>query len=155
MRAKATNQTMTLFKKQISFIQSIENDLYSSIRRAVENYDFIIKDYVVNKQLFQKGVDGKGKRLKGYKRTTIRVKLSKGQPVDRTTLLDKGKFHASITVDAYSDRFEISSDVSYDKYIVRKYGKDVLLPSNENMSEFFRVYLLPTIKKKINDKLTR
>jgi len=96
--------------------------LFVLLRETIDNKSFIIKDYIVRKQLYDKGVDGKEKRLKGYTRTTIRYKISKGQPADRTTLKDKGDFHVSITIDAYPDRFEISSSVSHSKYLIAKYG---------------------------------
>lgn len=144
-----------IFAKQIKFVNELEENIFPTFRDVLKQFDFVVKDYVVNKQLFQKGIDGNKERLPGYSRTTIRLKISKGQPVDRTTLHDSEKFVASIEIDAFSDRFEVSSNVSYDKYIIKRYTKDVLKPTKENMEDFFRVYFLPNLKNYVNNKFTR
>lgn len=140
-----------IFAKQINFVNELEENIFPTFRDVLKQFDFVVKDYVVNKQLFQKGIDGNKERLPGYSRTTIRLKISKGQPVDRTTLHDSEKFVASIEIDAFSDRFEVSSNVSYDKYIIKRYTKDVLKPTKENMEDFFRVYFLPNLKNYVNN----
>lgn len=146
---------MGLFDAQISFLRSIKEELIEeSFREVIGEYGFVIKDYIVNKQLFQKGIDGNEKRLEGYKRTTIRLKISKGQPVDRTTLHDEEEFVRSIVVQETQDGFEISSDVPHDKFIVKKYGLNVLAPSRKNMKEFMEVYFLPKLKQNVNNKIT-
>ena len=129
-----------LFAKQIQFIESLQVEFDQVIQQTIQQFDYVLIDYVVNKQLFQKGIDGKGERLPGYSRTTIRMKISKGQPADRTTLHDKQKFVASIQVDAYSDRYEIKATIGYTKYLMRRYGRDILRPTDENMNEFLRNY---------------
>jgi hypothetical protein len=137
---------MGIFDEQIAFVDQFEIGLRSVLQDTIRQFDFVVKDYVVNKQLFQKGIDGDGERLPGYKRTTIRIKQRKGQPVDRTTLHDTEKFVESITIDAFDDRFEIESSVSYDKYIVKRYGRNVLKVSDENFGEFLNIYFLPNLK---------
>lgn len=137
-----------LFKKQIQFIESFEQKMFNHLRETIEKNRFVIKDYVIKKQLYDKGIDGNEKRLKGYTRTTIRYKISKGQPSDRTTLKDKGDFHASITIEAYNNRFEVSSNVSHSKYLIGIYGKDIMIPSSNNMNDFLRRYFIPSLKQK-------
>lgn len=144
-----------MFEKQIAFLEQIERDAYTELKKSIESNGIVIKNYVTEKQLFQKGVDGKGKRLKGYTRTTIRYKISKGQPADRTTTRDEGDFHASVQIDAFNDRFEVTSNVTHAKYLIKRYGQDILRPSFENMEEFFRTYFVPNLKKKINDKFAK
>ena len=144
-----------IFAKQKSFVNELEENIFPTFRDVLNQFNFVVKDYVVNKQLFQKGIDGNKERLPGYSRTTIRLKISKGQPVDRTTLHDSEKFVASIEIDAFSDRFEVSSNVSYDKYIIKRYTKDVLKPTKENMEDFFRVYFLPNLKNYVNNQFAR
>jgi hypothetical protein len=155
VQTKIHIRLMGLFNQQIRFIQSLEREFFVVLERIIEANNLVIKDYIVDKQLFQKGIDGNKKRLKGYKRTTIRYKLSKGQPVDRTTLKDSGTFHASITIKAYKDRFEISSDVNHAKYLVARDGKDIMRPTDENMNEFMRKYFIPQLKQKHNGKFAK
>ncbi len=146
---------MSIFQKQINFIDDFEKSINESLKKTIESFGFVLKDFIVNKQLFQKGIDGNGKKLQGYKRTTIRIKIGKGQPVDRTTLHDEEKFVTSIDIDAFSDRFEISSDVSYDKFIIKRYGEGIFKPSNENMVKFMVTYFLPNLKQTLDGKFTR
>ena len=146
---------MNLFTKQIKFIEDVQKEFNDVIKRTIQSYDYVLKDYVVNKQLFRKGIDGDGKRLPGYSRTTIRLKIAKGQPADRTTLHDTQKFAISITIDAFSDRFEIGSDVSYSKYLIRRYGKAILKPTDENLREFLQNYFVPNLKTYVNNKKVR
>lgn len=146
---------MGLFNRQIKLIEEFEKGIFHVFENTVSSYNYVLKDYVTNKQLFQRGIDGSGKRLEGYARTTIRMKISKGQPVDRTTTVDEGKFHASIFVDAFSDRFEITSNVPHDKFVIKRYGKDVLKITENNMREFMKVYFLPNLKRYGIAKITR
>lgn len=144
-----------MFSAQLKFIDTIEESVFEVLKETITQFDFVVKDYVTNKQLFQRGIDGDGEKLAGYARTTIRLKLSKGQPVDRTTTVDEGEFHASIQIDAYSDRFEVSSDVTYDKYIIKRYGRNILKLTDENMMEFLITYFLPNLKKDVINKITK
>lgn len=146
---------MGLFSRQIAFVDSLEKQIYSVLRDSISINGLEIKDYVIEKQLYDKGIDGNEKRLKGYTRQTIRYKISKGQPADRTTLKDEGIFHASIVIDAYDDRFIISSDVTYAKYLVKRYGENIMKPSIKNMRIFFDKHFLPDLKKYINGQFTR
>lgn len=146
---------MGLFDRQIKFIDELEQTFMAELEKTIRSFDFVLKDFIVNKQLFQQGIDGDGDKLPGYKRTTIRYKLRKGQPVDRTTLHDEENFVASIHIDAKSDHFEVTSDVTYDKYIIKKYGRDVLKVTNENMREFMENYFLPNLKQKINVRFAK
>lgn len=146
---------MEVFERQIKFIDDLEKGMFQTFQRTIESFDYVLKDFIVNKQLFQRGIDGEGKKLAGYARTTIRMKLRKGQPVDRTTLRDKEEFHASITIDAFSDRFEVTSNVTYDKWIVKRYGVNVLKITDNYMNEFLRNYFIPNLRTYVNSKLAK
>ena len=145
---------MGIFSKQIEFLRKTKDELlFSSLQEVFGQFDFVVKDFIVNKQLFREGIDGKGTKLEAYKRSTIRIKLTKQQPVNRTTLHDSERFVDSIVIDSFTDRFEVKSDVIYDKYIIEKYGIDVLRPTSENLEEFLINFYLPAIKEKIQQEL--
>lgn len=146
---------MGIFDRQKRFVDEFEQSLKTEFESTINMFGFVLEDYITNKQLFRKGIDGDGKKLEGYKRTTIRLKLRKGQPIDRTTLLDENEFHPSIQIDAFSDRFEISSDVNHAKYIIKRYGRNVLKVTRENMEEFMKNYYLPNLKKTKNDRFAK
>ena len=146
---------MNVFQNQIDFVSQMEDQLFLSLQRAIESFGFVIKDFIVNKQLFQKGIDGNSKRLAGYSRITIKIKRSKGQPTDRTTLHDSERFVGSIEIKAFSDRFVVSSNVPYVGKLVKQYGKDIFKLTDENLAEFLTKFYLPILKQYVDDKFTR
>lgn len=141
---------MDITGPQIRFFESLPNLITEAFGEAIQQFGFVIKDFIVNKQLFQKGEDGNKQSLGGYKRVTIRYKISKGQPADRVTLHDEEDFVASIQVDAVSQGLEITSNVPYDKFLVRKYGKAILKPNQDNLKDFFRVYVMPKLRDNVS-----
>lgn len=58
-----------------------------------------------------------------YSASTRRHKKSKGQPYDRVTTRDTGKYHAGLDVKVKGDDLEIGSDVPYEQYLDKRYGK--------------------------------
>lgn len=153
---------MTLFTRQIAFIDKLEDIIYDELKNVIQQFGFVLEENIAEDQLFKKGQDGDGEPLKdqktgrlGYTRTTIRIKISKGQPVDRITLRDERKFHPSITIDAFDDRFEVSSNVTHAKFLISRYGENILKPSRENMTNFMTNYFIPNIKKRIDDEITK
>ena len=147
---------MSIFSDQIQTISNIqERIVFESFKQSISQHGLVLKDFIVSDQLYKEGIDGEGKKLLGYTRTTIRIKISKGQPVDRTTLHDQEDFVNSIIVDDKEDEFEISSDVSHDKYIIKKYGKNVLAPTQENMKKFMELYFIPKFKENVNNEITK
>lgn len=151
-----------IFRKQKQFLDTLETTLLMELEQSINSFGFVLKDYVINKQLFREGIDGDGEKLvnsrtksSGYARTTIRLKIRKGDPVDRITLRDEGDFYRSINIDAFADRFEITSDVDHDEYIVKRYGRNVLKVTNENFREFMNNYFVPNLKKQIDGKFAK
>ena len=144
-----------IFSKQIEFIDSIESLIFEEFQQTLRNSGFELEEAIREDQLFNKGEDGNNKKLLGYARTTIRIKIAKGQPVDRTTLRDENNFHPSIQIDAFPDRFEVSSNVTYAKFLIGRYGPAILKPNRENMLSFVEKNLIPNLKRSIDDKLAK
>jgi len=144
-----------MFDKQIQFCDRLPDLFNNAIRDAFQENGFVIKEYITQKQLYDLGEDGNKVRLKGYTRHTIRLKIAKGQPADRTTLKDRGYFYANITVDANNEGFIIHSNVKYDVYLRKKYGKAIYIPSTSNMTEFVNKYVIPSIIEKLSPFLSK
>lgn len=146
---------MQPFKNLIGFVRDIEDRLiFETAEQVFNQFGFVIKDFIVNKQLFREGIDGTGERITpGYARTTIRIKISKGQPADRVTLRDTGRFVDSITINATSNSLVITSDVIYDKYIFKKYGRDVIRPTAENLIDFIEKFYIPSLRRRVQNQL--
>ena len=79
--------------------------------------DVKIKDeivyYITEIQLFEKGVDGLGKKLKQYTPFTISEKKKKGQKFSNTTLEDTGQFYSSFRVDVNDGQGGIVDDQTF------------------------------------------
>ena len=146
---------MELFSRQIKFLNQVETDLFPVLQDTINANNAVIEDYVTDDQLFDRGVDGKNKKLRGYARTTIRIKSKKGQPTDRTTLRDTKKFHNSIVATGNVSSLEMSSNVPYDIYLTKatNYGENILKPSVQNMTLFFEEYYIPDLKKQVTEQI--
>lgn len=147
----AGNISNMIFQRIFDFLDSFPDFLNREIRKAIEAHGLELKEYIIQKQLYDKGEDGNRAQLQGYTRTTIRIKIAKGQPADRTTLKDEGLFYASIDVKAFSNAFAITSDVKYDVNLVKRYGRDILKPNEEHFRQFLDDFLIPNLKKYVNN----
>lgn len=78
----------------------------------------LIIDYNTERQLYDKGIDSEGKRLRSaitgledYTLYTLAVKESKGQKTDNITLKDTGEFYESWTVTLSGGDIVINADL--------------------------------------------
>ena len=143
-----------MFDEAFDFLDSVENTTYEVFRRGVNENSFILEDGISEEQLFEKGIDGVGRKLPGYSPLTISIKRSKGQPIDRTTLRDTGDFHRSITIKASGDFIVVESDDPKAGDLIRRYGIDILKPTTENIKDFYNDYIEEELRKEFNDKIT-
>lgn len=146
---------MGVFDDEIKIIQDIEDGIHEVIKNTVQKYGYVIVEYNTEKQLDEKGEDAKGKKLGKYTKAYARIRIKKGRQANHVDTHFTGKFHASITVEAREDEFIIRSNVEYDKYLVKRYGKDILGVQEQYLEEFVERYLLPALKTYIDDKLTK
>ncbi len=111
-------------------VDKILNKVWRNPR--VENF---IVDLITQKQLFEKGEDGKGVSLGEYSPFTIQIKVEKGQRVDHITLLDKGEFYESVRVFALSKGFRVEADGDKGEgdNLFDDFGQDITLVSEENL----------------------
>lgn len=102
----------------------------------------LIVELNTREQLYNKGVDSTGSNLEDiggfYSFQTVIIKKEKGQPTDRVTLRDTGKFYDSwrVFLDSNHD-FEISNDPIKDGVnILDRWGKNVLGLTDESQAKF-------------------
>lgn len=87
----------------------------------------------VDDQLFQ-GKDANGDEVgPPYTAFTVRLKRKKGQPFDRVTTRDTGDFHKSFFLKFGPSHFEIDATDSKKGQLIRKYGKDIIGLTDENI----------------------
>ena len=142
------------FQKKISQLTKIKKNLNRFIGESALRHSNIIEDSITEEQLFEKGIDGLGKRLAPYSPVTVQLKKLKGQPFDRTTLRDTGEFHSSIKVKLVRDGIKIESDpIKEDTNLLEVYGEEILFLTEENLTEFRNVLLKDDLIKEIRAAL--
>lgn len=102
-------------------------------------------------QLFELGEDSTGRRLwsfspsQPYSPYTMQIKQAKGQPTDRLTLKDTGRFYESFKVVVGSDEFIIDANgQKSDTNLFDEYGDDILGLNKFSMDEFLEKLLTTT-----------
>lgn len=150
-----------VFERAIQKIKELEASIYPTIKETFETYGNVIREIQTEEQLYKgKKADGSLIRdvynpLRIYSPFTIRIKLKKGQPVDRVTWKDTGKLYKELSVKAYNDFVEIKTSVPYAEKLFEKYGDNVLGIQQELLKDFTNNYILPNLKRSFNDKITK
>ena len=92
-------------------------------------------------QLYNQGIDSKGRSLGDYSPYTVMIKQSDGQRYDHITLNDTGAFYRSFTVVVDRDGLTIDADDSsrYDVPLLVVYGEDVLGLTSQNMQKLIDI----------------
>lgn len=116
--------------------------------KIIKKNDHIVIDLNVEDQLFERGIDAKGRKLKPpYTPFTKRIKKEKGQPTDRVTLRDAGEFHDDFFVDATSFPVQIMSQDWKEKKLTQKYGIDIFGLNSANRKELSINYIKEDLKE--------
>lgn len=123
--------------------------LPSQTEKVVDSNAQIILDLNREDQLYAKGIDATGDRLKEYAFFTIQIKQLLRQPFDRTTLFYSGKFYEGFRYkfDKNSYTLTIFSVDQKTPLLIAKYGSDIFGLTNAN-----RLYLDEKIIKPNIDK---
>ena len=137
----------TPFSAQIKAIQDFRARQDEIILEQVRLFEAEIIDYVTEEQLFE------GKRSDGtdiepeYTPFTTKIKLGKGQPVDRVTLKDTGRFYDSIRIEYFNKFFSIVADDSKIAGLERKYGTTILGLSAQGVQDLIDMIRGPFIEE--------
>ena len=105
--------------------------------------------YITERQLFDRGIDGQGKRLEPYSPFTIAIKKQKGEVYNRTTLLDTGDFYEGFTLIAQNDEMIFYSSDYKTPELVSKYGKDIFTLTVEHNTEINDKIILPRLIERL------
>lgn len=111
---------------------------------------FII-DANAEEQLFEQGINRLGVDIMDYRPytpLTIAIKKEKGQPTNRVTLRDEGDFHSSFYLEAGDTQFEIKAADFKTEDLIKKYGRQILGLTNENIAELIWQYVYPDLLNK-------
>lgn len=117
----------------------------------VKNSDYITD--AIQMQL-EAGLDGFLDRIEPpYAPRTIKRKIKKGQPTDRVTLKDTGKFYSSLRLESDEIGFRVVSNDEKVKYLVDRYGQAILRLSNYELKNLLRDYIRPALVERMKTYL--
>lgn len=110
-------------------------------------------------QLFEQGVNRLGVSIMDYapySPVTIAIKEAKGQPTNRVTLRDEGDFESSFFLEVGDKQFEIKASDFKTEDLIKKYGRQILGLTDENIAILIWQYIYPDLmdeaKKQIYGK---
>lgn len=112
-----------------------------------------ILDLVRINQLFLRGIDGDGVDLNsltesgfGYSQTTIANKRRKGQPTNRVTLFDAGRFYASFRLILTQSNFHIEANAQKgDSNLFDDFGTAIVDLTDESIDRIVEM-LIPLMQ---------
>ena len=132
--------------RKIKELEKLKQEVPKQAKRIVMESKKRILDLIREEQLFDKGIDGTGKKLKPYKPFTVAVKRIEGLPTDRTTLFNKGKFYDGFDL-LYTDQNAIGvfSRDSKTPDLIEKYGKDIFTFTVDNNKVINEEIVLPQL----------
>lgn len=123
-----------------------------------ENEAYIV-DMNAEEQLFEQGINRLGVEISDYapySPVTIEIKEAKGQPTNRVTLRDEGDFESSFFLEVGTKQFEIKASDWKTEELIKKYGRQILGLTDENIAILIRQYIYPDLmneaKKQIYGK---
>lgn len=126
------------------------------MKSIIEDNDAYIIDMNTEEQLYEKGINNLGVSIMDYQpytEFTVEIKQSKGQPTDRVTLKDEGDFYSSFYLQIDDKQFEIKANDIKTADLIKKYGRQILGLTNENIATLIREYILPDLLQKTREVL--
>lgn len=116
---------------------------------------FII-DANAEEQLYEQGINNLGIDIMDYRPyspLTIAIKEEKGQPTNRVTLRDEGDFESSFYLEVGDRQFEIKASDFKTEGLIKKYGRQILGLTDENISKLIWDYIYPDLIEKAKSLL--
>lgn len=139
---------MKLISDMIERVVTFRDSINITIREAITANEAFIIDLNVEDQLYEKGINRNAVEISDYapyKNLTLQIKASKGQPTNRVTLRDTGDFHSSFYLQIGDDSFEIKASDEKTEALIKKYGRQILGLTDENLNEVIHTYIYPAI----------
>lgn len=142
-------------------VADFNEDLTSG--RLIQNIIWENEAYIVDmnaeEQLFEQGINRLGVEISDYapySPVTIEIKEAKGQPTNRVTLRDEGDFESSFFLEVGTKQFEIKASDWKTEELIKKYGRQILGLTDENIAILIWQYIYPDLmneaKKQIYGK---
>lgn len=120
-----------------------------------ENETWII-ELNSEQQLYAEGINALGVDIMDYapySPYTIAIKEEKGQPTNRVTLRDEGDFEESFFLEVGTTQFEIRAADWKTQELIKKYGRNILGLTVENIGALIWEYIYPDLLKQAKEEI--
>lgn len=125
------------------------------IQNIIWDNEAYIVDLNAEEQLYEQGINRLGVEIADYapySPVTIAIKEAKGQPTNRVTLRNEGDFESSFFLEVGGKQFEIKASDFKTEDLIRKYGRQILGLTDENIAILIWQYIYPDL---INEAKTQ
>lgn len=138
----------------IKRLEVFKREIYAEVREIVKDEKKQLLTHIANEQMYSRGEDADSAKITpAYAPSTIRYKKRKGQPTDRVTLRDTGRFHKTLKLKAKPKEAEIFSQVKYARFLLKKYGGKVLGVQRPKIDSFSQKTVMPQLTENLRKRL--
>ena len=126
------------------------------IQNIIWDNEAYIVDLNAEEQLFEQGINRLGVEISDYapySPVTIAIKEAKGQPTNRVTLRDEGDFESSFFLEVSDKQFEIKASDFKTEDLIKKYGRQILGLTDENIAILIWQYIYPDLMDKAKKQI--
>lgn len=139
-------------------VAQAENNINSGkwVQQIIYDNEAYIVDLNAEEQLYEQGINNLGVSISDYapySPVTIEIKKAKGQPTNRVTLRDEGDFESSFFLEVGQNQFEIKASDWKTEELVKKYGRQILGLTNENIEKLIWDFIYPDLLSKLKNEL--
>lgn len=139
-------------------VAQAENNINSGkwVQQIIYDNEAYIVDLNAEEQLYEQGVNNLGVSISDYapySQVTIEIKKAKGQPTNRVTLRDEGDFESSFFLEVGQNQFEIKASDWKTEELIKKYGRQILGLTNENIEKLIWDFIYPDLLSKLKNEL--
>lgn len=141
-----------LKSRVVTFNEGLVSGMY--IQRIITDNEAYIVDMNAEIQLYEEGVNRLGVSIMDYapyRPLTIAIKEEKGQPTNRVTLRNTGDFESSFYIEVGDRQFEIKASDWKTEALIKKYGRQILGLTDENILSLIWDYIYPDLMKKAKE----
>lgn len=139
-------------------VAQAENNINSGkwVQQIIYDNEAYIVDLNAEEQLYEQGVNNLGVSISDYapySPVTIEIKKAKGQPTNRVTLRDEGDFESSFFLEVGQNQFEIKASDWKTEELIKKYGRQILGLTDENIERLIWDFIYPDLLSKLKNEL--
>lgn len=153
--AKSFNLSVRNLTYRLRRFRSI---LDEELKNEILSHKDTIIEMITQDQLYEKGIEGRGKIIVDYmpyRPRTIKRKMRKGQPTNRVTLKDTGSLYDSLYIEFDDNGFYITSSQNKAEYLLKKYGRTIFRLTNQNLKILLDDYIRPSLRTKMKNYIKK